>query len=188
MDYFVLLFEWAVIFAINVIPAFAPPTWMALSYFYITSPQNIFLLVLIGVTASTCGRYILAKISAKTFDILGKKDKEDMEFLREKLKGKKWKKFIFSFLFSLGPFPSNALFITIGATKIKLREILAGFFFGRLLSYLFLVFTTQHIFSSLELTFEGQATLWTIVVEIIGVLAIIWFFTFDWKKFFKEKC
>ncbi len=184
MDPTIVLIEWLIIFALNVIPAFAPPTWIVLSYFYIAEPQNILLLVLIGVTASTCGRFILAKASGKIFDIsAGKEKKEEMKFLREKLHKGKWKKFLFSFFFSLGPLPSNALFIAVGATKIKLREILIGFFAGRTLGYLFLIFTTEKVFTSLELTLEGQATMWTIAIELIGVLAIIWFFFFDWKKF-----
>ena len=179
----ILLFEWILIFIFNIIPAFAPPTWMTLSFFYITNPQNIFLLVLIGVTASTAGRYALAKGSRKFLQRFGtKKKKKQMKLLEKKLHEKPWKVFIFTLLFSLSPLPSNALFIALGATKTKLREVVAGFFVGRTISYLFLVFTTEKIFSSLGATVAGSATLWTIMIELIGVIAIIVFFVFDWEK------
>lgn len=71
----------------------------------------------------------------------------------------------------------------MGTTKIRLREIIAGFFVGRTLSYLFLVFTSEKIFTSLETTLTGSATTWTFFIEIIGVLSILVFFLFDWKKF-----
>jgi membrane protein YqaA with SNARE-associated domain len=183
-----LIFEWIVIFVFNIIPAFAPPTWMTLAFFYITNPQNIFLLVFIGVTASTVGRYCLAKISNKfIFKFASKKKKQQMELINIRLAGKPFQKFIFTFLFALSPLPSNALFIAIGATNTKLREILLGFFAGRTLSYLFLVFTTEKIFSSLSITLEGTATFWTIIIELIGVFAIIFFFIFDWEKLLKQK-
>jgi len=179
----VLLFEWAIVFLINLIPAFMPPTWLTLTFFYITNPQNIFLLVLIGVTASTAGRYCLAKGSGKFFGKYGtKKKKKQMKLLEKKLHGKPLQKFIFTLLFSLSPLPSNALFIAVGATKTRLREVIAGFFVGRTISYLFLVFTTEKIFSSLGTTVEGTGTLWTIMIEIIGIIAIIAFFVFDWEK------
>jgi len=184
----ILLFEWIVVFLINLIPVFMPPTWMTLSFFYITNPQNIFLLVFIGVTASTAGRYGLAKLSGKfTYKFASKKKKKQMKLLQKKLEGKPISKFIFTLIFALSPLPSNALFIAVGATKTKLHEVILGFFVGRTISYLFLVFTTAKIFSSFGVTIEGSATLWTIMIEVIGVLAIIIFFMFDWEKLFSEK-
>jgi len=179
----ILLFEWLVVFLINLIPALMPPTWMTLSVLYITNPQNIFLLVFIGVTASTAGRFVLAKLSGQFFCKFGtKKKKKQMQLLQKKLQGKPIQKFIFTLIFSLSPLPSNALFIAIGATKTRLREVVAGFFIGRTISYLFLVFTTEKIFSSMGATIEGTATQWTILIELIGLIAIIVFFVFDWEK------
>ena len=179
----VLIFEWIIIFLINLIPAFMPPTWMTLSFFYITNPQNIFLLVLIGVSASTAGRFALAKGAGKFFQKFGtKKKKDQMKILQKKLRGKPLPVFIFTLIFSLSPLPSNALFIAVGATKTKLKPVVAGFFIGRTMSYLFLIFTTQKVFSSLGATVAGSATLWTIMIEAIGVVAIVVFFLFDWEK------
>jgi len=184
----ILLFEWLVVFLINLIPAFMPPTWMTLSFFYITSPQNIFLLVFIGVTASTVGRFGLAKISGKfTTKFASKKKKKQMHLLQKNLEGKPIQKFIFTLIFALSPLPSNALFIAVGATKTRLREVIAGFFVGRTISYLFLVFTTEKIFSSFGMTASGNVTLWTIMIEVIGVIAIIAFFLFDWEKLLGKK-
>ncbi|MFA5764333.1 MAG: hypothetical protein WC915_06000 [archaeon] len=184
----IILFEWLIVFLFNLIPVLMPPTWITLSIFYITNPQNIFLLVFIGVTASTVGRYALAKCSGVFFNKFGsKKKKEEMEFLAKKLSGKPIQKFVFTLIFALSPLPSNALFIAVGATKTRMREIIAGFFVGRTISYLFLVFTTQKVFSSLNTTIQGTATTWTIMIELIGVISIIAFFLFDWKKFLGKK-
>ncbi|NMA44659.1 MAG: hypothetical protein GX950_02500 [Candidatus Diapherotrites archaeon] len=183
MDFVQLVIEWIIVFGINIIPAFAPPTWVVLAYFYIAHPQNLLLLILIGVTASTTGRYVLAISSRKVFTKFASEEKkEEMELIRNKLRKGTVKKFLFSMLFSLGPFPSNSLFIAVGTTRIRITEILAGFFVGRTISYLFLVFTSEKIYTSLEAAITGSASIGTLIIEIIGVIALLAFFLFDWKK------
>ncbi|MEK6958874.1 MAG: hypothetical protein AABW59_02400 [archaeon] len=183
MDIWILISQWLIIFAINVIPAFAPPTWLVLSTFYIAEPQELLFLVFLGVTASTAGRYALAKGSWYVINKYGSmKRKKEMQFLKERLGELPLQKFFFTLIFALGPLPSNALFIAAGSAGIRLREMLAGFFVGRTLSYLALIFVSEKIFSSLELTAEGNATLMTLMIEIIGIIAIIAFFKFDWEK------
>ncbi|MFA6399498.1 MAG: hypothetical protein WCW44_03975 [archaeon] len=175
--------QWIIVFLANVIPAFMPPTWAVLSAFYISTPQNIFALILIGVTASTCGRFALAKLSGRvTSQFASSAKKKEFDAIGAKLQGKTFQKFIFTFIYALSPLPSNALFIAFGATKTRMREVLAGFFVGRFISYLFLVFTTNKVFSSLEATAQGAGTLGTIMVEVIGLIAIVGFFFIDWNK------
>ena len=160
-----------------------PPTWAVLSFFYITYPQNIWILIIVGVTASTCGRFALAKLAGYiTGKFASKEKRSEFEGIKEKLSGKPLQKFVFTLIYALSPLPSNALFIAFGATKTKLAPVLAGFFVGRVISYLFLVFTAQKVFSSLESTMQGNASLWTIMIEVIGVIAIIGFFVIDWNK------
>ena len=59
-----LLVLFFVVFALNVIPAFAPPTWMTLSFIGLTVPSvHVISLALVGATAATLGRVVLAKLS-----------------------------------------------------------------------------------------------------------------------------
>ena len=178
-----LVFQWLIVFAVNVIPALMPPTWAVLSFLNIYHPQDIFILVAVGVSASTCGRFVLAKLSAVAADkFAGKQKKHEFDSIRKSLEKKPLEKFLFTFVYSLSPLPSNALFIAFGATKTRMREALAGFLIGRTISYLFLVFTTQKVFSSLEATAAGSASLWTIAIEVLGVIGIGAFFFVDWNK------
>jgi len=179
----VMIIEWFVVFVANIVPAMMPPTWAILSFFYITYPQDIFVLVILGVTASTCGRFALAKLSGYVTErFASAKKKHEFEAINSKLQGKPIEKFIFTFLYALSPLPSNALFIAFGATKTRMREVLSGFFVGRVISYLFLVFTTQKIFSSFESTIMGSASTLTIAIEVVGVVIVIAFFFVDWNK------
>ncbi|VVB75345.1 SNARE associated Golgi protein [uncultured archaeon] len=178
-----MLIEWFVVFVANIVPAMMPPTWAILSFFYITYPQNIIILVILGVTASTTGRFALAKLSGYVTErFASSKKRHEFEAINQKLRGKPIEKFIFTFIYALSPLPSNALFIAFGATKTRMREVLGGFFAGRVISYLFLVFTTQKIFSSFESTILGSASTLTIAIEIVGVVIVIAFFFVDWNK------
>ncbi len=52
------------IFGLNVIPAFAPPTWMALAFVGFRFPgTSPLLLALVGAVAATSGRLVLARLS-----------------------------------------------------------------------------------------------------------------------------
>ncbi len=187
MDYWLLLIvQWVIVLVINVVPAMAPPTWAVLSFFNITRPQNIWVLVFIGVSASTVGRFALAKLSGYVATRFASREKmHELKSIEKQLSAKSWEKFTFTIIYALSPLPSNALFIAFGATKTRLREILAGFVVGRTISYLFLVFTVDKVFSSVQSTMAGNMNLFTIMIEIIGVVAIIVFFKFDWASMIK---
>ena len=54
----------ALIFALNLIPVFAPPTWMALAFIGFQFPEtNPWALALVGAAAATAGRLTLALLS-----------------------------------------------------------------------------------------------------------------------------
>ena len=53
-----------VIFVLNLLPAFAPPTWTAMSFIGLTIPSISFVsLAVVAATAATLGRITLAKLS-----------------------------------------------------------------------------------------------------------------------------
>jgi hypothetical protein len=50
------------ILLLNVIPAFAPPTWMAMSWIGFNQPgEDPFVLAIVAASAATIGRLILAR-------------------------------------------------------------------------------------------------------------------------------
>ena len=59
-----LLLMFGLVFGLNLIPAFAPPTWMALAFVGFQFPDtNPVLLAMVGAIAATLGRLSLAKLS-----------------------------------------------------------------------------------------------------------------------------
>ncbi|MDD3159607.1 MAG: hypothetical protein PHQ98_01405 [Candidatus ainarchaeum sp.] len=177
-------FEWLIIFLINLVPAFAPPTWATLSYLYINFEQNLIVLAIIGVTASTAGRYALAKLSGLfSKKIHSEEKKKELDVLKEKLEGKNNEKFWFTFFFSLSPLPSNALFIALGSIKTDIKPALAGFFIGRLINYTIMILIVTHTLSWLLPLLPEQNEYFTIGLELLSVIVIILFFKINWLKY-----
>src|SRR5438094_9818077 len=53
-----------VVFVLNVLPAFAPPTWTTMSFIGLAIPNiDVLLLASVAAVAATCGRIVLAKLS-----------------------------------------------------------------------------------------------------------------------------
>ncbi|MBT4191740.1 MAG: hypothetical protein HOE11_00370 [Candidatus Diapherotrites archaeon] len=179
-----IVFEWVIVFIANVIPAFAPPPFLILSYFYINSTTNLPALVFVGVTASTIGRYLLAKLSGIfTFRFASRKEKHEMNFLREKLSGTMRERFLFSMIYSITPLPTNILFIIVGATRMKLKAITIGFAVGRTIQYSILVAFTGNVFKSLLMSND---LLFIVVSGVFSVVVLIIFFLMDWEKILKK--
>ena len=77
------------IFALNLIPVFAPPTWMALAFVGFQFPEtNPWALALVGAVAATLGRLTLALLS---HNIVGKKllnrsQRANIDVIKQRLK------------------------------------------------------------------------------------------------------
>jgi membrane protein YqaA with SNARE-associated domain len=161
----------------NVVPAFMPPTFAVLSILAVTYGYPTLELVLVGAAASTIGRYVLARYTGPVADrYLPKKQKKGIKYLRNFLRGERGTlPFIISFLYSLSPLPSNALFIVAGAAHIQLRGILSGFIVGRLISYGVLVSLSR------QLVVTSLVSVQYLIVDLIGAgLAIALLFV-DWQ-------
>jgi len=175
------------VFLLNLAPGFVPPTWIVLLLFYLINPNfNIFLLPLVGATASTLGRFCLLQLSKKGKILLSKKEKEEMKFLNKKLKEIKNFGFISSLIVALTPIPSNAYFIMLGFIEYSTLGIFLGFFIGRLITYflpLFLVKTT--ILLIRKVFFEEW--IFHLFLDTIGIISIVIFILIDWKKILKQK-
>lgn len=175
----------AIVFAINIIPAFMPPTWVFLAYVYLMQGGNILLLAFLGAIFSTIGRIALAKWSGPLISGLLKNKKEDIEFAKKTLDKRPRANFLFTFLYALSPFPSNAIFIISGTAKIKLIPIASGFFLGRLISYYALLQIANFTMETVKINLSLENPI-MIALDIIGILISIWIFTIDWKKILEK--
>jgi len=181
------------VFILNIIPAFAPPTWMALSYAGFRYPlYNIALLAFVGATAATLGRLALAKLSRVIVrqKLLSESTRENIDVLKEGLEKRRKLTFSVCLFYAFSPLPSNYLFIAYGLTSLEWNLIAIPFFLGRFVGYNFWVFAGSTAARNITLeSTEGQAWLGVyFVLSQLLLLFLVYLFTkVDWRALFDDK-
>jgi uncharacterized membrane protein YdjX (TVP38/TMEM64 family) len=124
-----------VVFGVNLLPAFGPPTWALLVFFRIDEHLAAVPLVLVGALAAASGRLVLAHGSRRLRPRLSKRYVDNLDAARAVLVGGKGRAFAGLALFALSPVPSAQLFVAAGLVHVRLLPLTAAFFAGRLVSY-----------------------------------------------------
>jgi uncharacterized membrane protein YdjX (TVP38/TMEM64 family) len=170
-----------VIIAVNASPILMPPSWIVLTSFYLLDPNlNIVLLSVVGATGSTIGRYFLKKISGLFRKFVAEEQKSNLDIIGNYLNRKKFGYLIASFLFGATPLPSNILFITYGLMKAKSIGIYIGFWFGRVLSYIIMIYFGNAVLKPFLEIFEDRL-LGILLVDVVGIIVIIFFACINWS-------
>lgn len=125
----------AIVFGINLLPAFGPPTWAVLVFARLHWHLNPVALVIIGAVAASAGRYLLA-LGARHFSgRLPRRMRTNLEDARSFLEGRPRSAIAVFCLFVVSPLPSAQLFLAAGLLDLNLALFTAAFFVGRLISY-----------------------------------------------------
>ena len=170
-----------VLIAVNASPLLMPPSWIILTSFYLLDPTlNIILLSIVGATGSTIGRYFLKKISGLFRKFVGEEQKSNLDINGDYLNRKKFGYVIASFLFGATPLPSNMLFITYGLMRAKNVGIYIGFWFGRVLSYIVMIYFGNAVLKPFLEIFEDRL-LGILLVDAVGIVVIIFFASINWS-------
>jgi len=193
VDFFELMGEFSyfgiflVLVAINASPLLMPPSWIVLTSFYLLDPNlNIILLSIVGATAATIGRFFLKKISGLFRKFVGEEQKSNLDVIGDYLNRKKFGYVIASFLFGATPLPSNMLFITYGLMRAKNVGIYVGFWFGRVLSYIVMIYFGNAVLKPFLEVFEDRLV-GILLVDGVGILVIIFFASINWSILITQK-
>jgi membrane protein YqaA with SNARE-associated domain len=186
-----LLYIFFFVFLFNLIPAFAPPTWILLSYIQVKFHPNVFVLALTGAAAATLGRIVLAKLAKVIVRdrFLSAATKRNIDTVKAKLHQHEGLTFSVFLLFAFSPFPSNQLFLAYGLTNLPLALVAAPFFLGRFVSYLFWIVTAHEISKRLAVdSLRSGAFFKTyfVVIQIVSLALVYVFIKIDWHKLFTE--
>ena len=133
-----------IIYGLNVIPAFAPPTWMALAFVGFQFPNaSPILLAVVGAAAATLGRLTLTKLSHLLLreKLLSESHRANIDVIMERLKKRQNLTFSIFLFYAFSPLPSNFLFIAYGLTGLPVSRVAPPFFIGRIFSYAAFTFT-----------------------------------------------
>lgn len=125
----------AVVFAVNLLPAFGPPTWAVLVFFSLDFDLPAVPLVLGGALAAASGRLVLAGTARRLRPRLSEARLRRLDRAQEALSADRRRTAAGLGLFALSPVPSGQLFLGAGLMTVPLLPLTAAFFAGRLVSY-----------------------------------------------------
>ncbi|MFL6114531.1 MAG: hypothetical protein ACJ786_24730 [Catenulispora sp.] len=173
----------AVVFLINLLPAFGPPTWVVLVLFKLDWHLNPVALVLLGAIAAGSGRYTLATATGRLRGHLSPRRKESLQAVSDYLTGHKGRSVLALALFTLSPLPSAQLFEAAGLMAVPLLPVTAAFFAGRLVSYSLYIGAASIAEKNLGTAFTASLTSpYAIAIQIGLLLAVVLLARIDWVK------
>jgi membrane protein YqaA with SNARE-associated domain len=174
--------------AVDTIPVFAPPAWILLVVLLVKFDLNPWLTVLIGVTGSTIGRYILTRYIPKiSSSIVNRREDANLRYIGSKLGRAKWSSALFVFFYTLTPLSTTALFTAAAIARVRPWHILPPFFLGRLINDGLLVFSGKYASANLSELVHGEANWKTLLTLLAGLVVIGGFVFVDWGRLLEHK-
>jgi len=183
----------AVVFVLNCLPAFAPPTWMVVSAMTLSSPGgNPWLTALVAAAAATAGRLVLAKMACVLVRQrwLSARTKENVDLVKAKLEKHQAMTFGGVLAYTCSPLPSNSLFIAYGLTSLPLAPVAAASFIGRFLTYSVWVVMAMEVAQKVVVD-EGSVFAYLggyfVVTQVLMLGLVVLFTKLDWRAWFTSK-
>jgi membrane protein YqaA with SNARE-associated domain len=174
-----------IVFLVNVVPAFMPPTWSVLAYFLVNQDLPLLPLALGGAVAASAGRLVLALVSRRWGRrLLSERHRANLAHLGSWLDAKaRWAAPVAVFVYSFGPIPSNELFIAAGVSRMRLAPVVGAFFVGRVISYTFWSATADTIVDRVEDMFSGHwSSVTVLALEALALVALVVVTRVDWPR------
>ena len=188
-----LIVLFLVVFVLNTVPAFAPPTWFVFSFIGFQFPSfKGAEVAIVGAVAATLGRVTLAKLSRLIIrqKFLSDETRRNIDSIKDGLQGRKKLTFGVALFYAFSPLPSNYLFIAYGLTTMNLALIAVPFFLGRVISYSFWNITSSAVARRISID-SGDAfpylSAYFIVSQIVFLYLVYLFTRIDWRKLVTEK-
>lgn len=177
--YFVVF---AAALAVDTIPVVAPPAWAVLIFLSLRFHLNLWIVVVIGVTGSTLGRYILSlyipRISSR---LMNRREDKNLSYLGNKLAGRAWSAAVFVFVYTLTPLSTTALFTAAGLGRVRPMHTLPPFFCGRLIWDGVMVYSGKYAVTNAADIVGGQLSWKNAIPLLLGLLVIGVFLFVDWR-------
>lgn len=176
-----------VLIGVNASPILMPPSWIILTSFYLLDPTlNVVILAMVGATGATLGRFVLKQISVLFRRFVAEEQKTNLDVIGDYLNRKKYGYMIASFLFGATPLPSNMLFIAYGLMRAKSLGIYVGFWFGRTISYVVMIYSGNAILTPFLELFEDRL-IGILLIDGAGVALIILFASINWTLLITQR-
>ena len=175
-----------VVFGINVIPAFAPPTWTVLVYFSLANHVPALAIIAIGVIAAALGRLILATYFRRYRNRLPSTYTQNMHNASTHLTRSKGHTVALLTLFLLSPLSSAQLFEAAGIMpKLALRPLVLAFAAGRLVSYSTYVLGAKSLATTSlgDVIIRNITSPTAIALQVLMIVGLVLLGTIKWKPY-----
>ena len=177
-----------VIFGVNLLPAFGPPTWAVLVSFRLNSDLAAVPLVLLGAVAAASGRLALATASRRLRSRFSAERLENLKAAEDALTNSRGKAFAGLGLFALSPVPSAQLFVAAGLLSVPLLPLTLAFFAGRLVSYSIYVGAASAAKDNFGgILTEAFASPVGIALQVLMLVGIVLLVRVDWSKWLRRR-
>jgi membrane protein DedA with SNARE-associated domain len=182
-----------VVFLLNIIPAFAPPTWMVFSFLGFRYPEHMgWSFALVGALAAAMGRSLLGRLSHLVVrnHWLSEATRKNVDSLKVALEKRPRVTFGLFLFYAFTPLPSNFLFIAYGLTTMPLIRIALPFLVGRFVSYT--IWTMSGVAISKTLDLEDidaiqYVSLYFILTQLAFLTAVYAFARVDWNLLLQKR-
>jgi membrane protein YqaA with SNARE-associated domain len=182
------LFVFLTTLAVDTVPVFAPPAWIVLVIFLVKFHLNPWIVIVVGVTGSTLGRYILTRyIPRISSSIVNRREDANLRYIGGKLGKAKWPAAVFVFLYTLTPLSTTALFTAVATARIRPWHILPPFFLGRLITDGVLVFSGKYASANLSDMLHGETNWKSLVTLLAGLIIIAAVLFIDWRQLLEHR-
>ena len=184
MEPYLILF--AVVFAINLLPAFGPPTWSIIVLYGLNSDLPVPAIVIVGAVAAALGRFTLAHGFRLLSNHVPDKTRRNLAAARAAFERRKRSGLAALALFAVSPLPSAQLFAAVGLARVPIAAFTLAFFAGRLVSYS-LYAGSAHLIEARTVGDTFRETLTSplgLALQVLLLAALVAFARIDWERIF----
>jgi hypothetical protein len=178
----------AIVFALNLLPAFGPPTGAVLVALTLNFDLASAPLIATGAIAAACGRFVLANGARRVRPRLSAERRAHLAAAERYLVENRARTIVGLGLFALFPIPSGQLFTGAGLMEVRLLPLTAAFFAGRLVSYTIYVTGASAIKETFgDALLESLTTPIGIALQVAALAALIALVRLDWARILDRK-
>jgi membrane protein YqaA with SNARE-associated domain len=157
-------------------------------FFLLKFDLNPWIVLVLGVTGSTLGRYFFSLYVPKVSDKIIKRSKnEEFEFVGKKLGGNLWRTWLFVLIYTVTPLSTTALFTAAGLGRVKPLNTLPPFFIGKFISDAIMILTGRYLAGNAGDIWHNLLSPKSLITLILGLIVLAGFLFLDWRALLTRK-
>jgi len=173
----------AVVMGLNLLPAFAPPTWIVVVWFTLVWDLEPLILVPVAAVSAGLGRYGLAAATRLLRHRMSPERVASLGAASDYLTGDRRRAAAGVGMFFVAPLPSNQLFEAAGLLAVPLRPLVAAFVAGRLITFSIYSGAASLAEDSLQdALVDAALSPWGVAVQVVMIVVLVLLARVDWRR------